>query len=415
MSLDPQLRRSIRRLKELETLGEQLRQTATEPDPDAFGPTTVDREKFAAWRAQVIAFLDESGQRAEQFLGAFKKLRDAPLLDSVTEGLSILQGCRNHLSSAPPSGTTTPQNELMGTTPNIADRAIKRIRNHPAVSVLIFACALLAGLAAALGNVEKVAHWFGPKPTSLDDRSIEILVTMQPYDLSSGPSGPAQDIVQVTGTVSSIESLATSIATQVAGKLAPSATSNVELTLLGDTLFASQPILLDLPLNSPLFSARTMEEIPLRVDSRFDLAFWRRNLLSYDNSMITFLVNDPSGRSDNSVLQLYRRAPQLSFEPRADITRLRITLNPHQWRLALQPFPGAGAEASLLQDLASRIDYALRKRLHSYRQLILNSRTVSELNQERERLSNLPFTPRKLDNIRESGIDYAIEGHFRIH
>ena len=108
-------------------------------------------------------------------------------------------------------------------------------------------------------------------------------------------------------------------------------------------------------------------------------------------------------------------ARNMRFEPRADITRLRITLNPHQWRLALQPFPGAGAEASLLQDLASRIDYALRKRLHSYRQLILNSRTVSELNQERERLSNLPFTPRKLDNIRESGIDYAIEGHFRIH
>ncbi len=132
MSLDPQLRRSIRRLKELETLGEQLRQTATEPDPDAFGPTTVDREKFAAWRAQVIAFLDESGQRAEQFLGAFKKLRDAPLLDSVTEGLSILQGCRNHLSSAPPSGTTTPQNELMGTTPNIADRAIKPSSFSPA-------------------------------------------------------------------------------------------------------------------------------------------------------------------------------------------------------------------------------------------------------------------------------------------
>ena len=70
------------------------------------GPETVDRDAFASWRTEVLAFLVGYGQRGSVFQAQFTQLGDEPVLQNVIEGLAILRNFRDHLRTPPPRGAS---------------------------------------------------------------------------------------------------------------------------------------------------------------------------------------------------------------------------------------------------------------------------------------------------------------------
>jgi hypothetical protein len=290
---------------------------------------------------------------------------------------------------------------------SLYDRLLVRVKNNKLIAMTLLVAALITGLSTVAGKISELNKML------YHERAI-VRTSLQPYHLISGKTG---QVIEIDAVESDLDNLGKIIIDNVADKISQAIpepdVEDVEIFLIGYSLYASSPVNANFSLSGPIQQSGPSYSLGNSELSGIDV----RPLLS-NRSLIRdwckCIVFNISGKNKSSGEPITIKGdgftePLLSDENVKDMSNKRtIKIKTNRKVIVIDSIRVAGSTSEDVERSKLLVDTSLRGSLRSKNNVYISELTIIELEKKRDELRNLPESQVKSDTIDRFGADYLL-------